>query len=52
MVYLSCCLKSFIYVVQKSTITYKVSDDELGLRLDQFLSNNISKTLVDQRIKL
>ena len=27
---------------KKETITYKVSIEELGLRLDQFLSNNIS----------
>ena len=26
---------------KKETITYKVSIEELGLRLDQFLSNNI-----------
>ena len=34
----------------KSILTYKVSDDELGLRLDQFLSKNI-KNLSRSRIK-
>ena len=37
---------------QKETITYKVSIEELGLRLDQFLSNNISTILADQELKL
>ena len=36
---------------KKETITYKVSIEELGLRLDQFLSNNISN-LSRSRIKL
>ena len=35
---------------KKETITYKVSIAELGLRLDQFLSNNISN-LSRSRIK-
>ena len=35
---------------KKETITYKVSIEELGLRLDQFLSNNISN-LSRSRIK-
>jgi 23S rRNA pseudouridine1911/1915/1917 synthase len=34
----------------KSILTYKVSDDELGLRLDQFLSKNI-ENLSRSRIK-
>ncbi len=35
---------------KKETITYKVSIEELDLRLDQFLSNNISN-LSRSRIK-